>query len=183
MNKLLVLIGLVLLQGCASIGNSEFSCSGIPDGTRCEKTSSLYNEVDNVNYGYSDQKSNDEFNGNLKSRIRLESSRNTIGRNYSGDVYSEFDNRSGKSGEQFFGKIPTVSGGSPDQLMVINPPLADKTQPQRMGAKMRRVWIAPWVDRDDVYHGDQLLYVDIEAEHWVNGEKSTSLNPIFNPLK
>lgn len=181
--KKLFLISVVLLSGCASVGSNEFTCSGLPDGTRCEKASSLYNKVDKPAYGKSDTSSNANKNDAApRSGRRGNKNQETIGRNYSGDDYGEFDNRSGKKGEQYFGKIPSVSGGNPDQLLILNPPMADKTQPMRMGAKMRRVWIAPWVDRDDVYHGDQLLYVDIESEHWVNGEKSTSNSPIFNPL-
>jgi hypothetical protein len=177
----LILIGsaLIFLNGCASIGSGEFGCSGIPNGTRCSKTSELYNEVDRPN-----------FDGNSKaisSPATRRSNRrsahvDTIGRNYTGKPDLSDDNRSGKAGERFFGEVPQVSGGNPNNLLVINPPVADGTSPQVAVPKMRRFWISPWVDRDNAYNGEQLLFVDIESEHWKNGSKTQGENPIFNPL-
>jgi conjugal transfer pilus assembly protein TraV len=180
MNKLTFVLSIsVLLQGCASVGNSEFSCSGIPDGTRCSKTSDLYNEVDKKGFEGTDVAKNT----NKTTYSNRRRSRNTIGRNFTGDVHSRSDNRSGKKGERFFGEVPQVSGGDSNNLLIINPPVADGTSPQRMLPKMRRFWISPWVDKDDAYHGEQLLFVDIEFEHWKNGSQTQGVNPIFNPLK
>lgn len=180
MRCLSVLLATIFIHGCASVGQSEFTCSGIPDGTRCEPSSNLYNEVDKQSF---DKKENaSEGSPSRVVSSRRSTRRNTIGRNYSGKDLEAYDNRSGKKGERYFGKIPTVSGGSPDQLLILNPPGADKTQPQRMAPNKRQIWIAPWVDRDDVYHGKQLLFVDIESEHWKNGEDTTGSSPIFSPL-
>ena len=45
-----ILLATILIHGCASVGQSEFTCSGIPDGTRCEPSSNLYNEVDKQSF-------------------------------------------------------------------------------------------------------------------------------------
>lgn len=174
----LVITLFILLQACASVGSSEFSCKGLPDGTRCEKTSDLYNRVDKPEFA---TKNSDVKYENQKSN-RRHLNKDTIGRNYTGKNFGAHDNRSGKKGERFFGEIPEISGGDPDQLLVINPPVADGITPQRMTPKKREFWIAPWIDRDDVYHGDQVLFVDIENEHWKNGNQTTGISPIFSPL-
>lgn len=180
MSRLYFLLAIIFIHGCASVGKSDFSCSGIPDGTRCEPSSNLYNEVDKPSFGKDTIVSDNPRSGSISNRRSTR--RNTIGRNYSGQDLETYDNRSGKKGERYFGKVPTVSGGSPDNLLILNPPSADRTQPQRMTPNKRQIWIAPWVDRDDVFHGKQLLFVDIESDHWKNGEDTTSSSPIFSPL-
>jgi type IV conjugative transfer system lipoprotein TraV len=180
MRRISVIVSAILLHGCATVGEGEFSCSGIPDGTRCEPSSGLYNEVDRPSFDSGSNASVNNQSGSMSTRRGTR--HDTIGRNYTGRDFEDYDNRSGKKGERYFGKVPTVSGGSPDQLLILNPPGADKTQPQRMAPNKRQIWIAPWVDRDDVYHGSQLLFVDIETESWKNGEDITGSSPIFSPL-
>ena len=179
MRRISVIVAAVFLHGCATVGEGEFSCSGIPDGTRCEPSSNLYNEVDQSSF-YAGRSVSSSNQSEILS-TRRGTRRDTIGRNYTGRDFEAYDNRSGKKGERYFGRVPTVSGGSPDQLLILNPPGADKTQPKRLAPNKRQIWISPWVDRDDVYHGSQLLFVDIETESWKNGENITS-SPIFSPL-
>jgi hypothetical protein len=48
--------------------------------------------------------------------------------------------------------------------------------------KVLRVWIAPWIDRQDNLHSSQFIYTDIEARKWEIGRKTTNgLSGGFKP--
>lgn len=175
MNKNIFSIILILFaSGCSTVGNQEFGCSGLPAGVSCTKASELYNVVDKAGYQPGYAKS--------KPGSGSDVTKDSIGRRESGRPDTGDDTRSGAPAQKFFGSVPEVPEGAPDQLFLLNPPRADGTAPVRMAPVMRRVWLAPWVDQDGVYHSDQVLYVDIKPEQWRNGEKASDTSPIFSPL-
>ena len=177
-NKYLIPVLGMILSGCTTLGDSEFGCSGLPQGVSCAKASELYNEVDKRGY----QPSYRDVDG-AYSDSSSGAPANSIGRRQSGSVDLSSDTRNGEPAERYFGTVPEVSPASPDQLFLLNPPKADSTQPRRIEAKLREIWVAPWVDADGIYHSDQTLFVDIKPSSWRNGEISVDSSPIFSPLK
>lgn len=166
----------LLLSGCATVGSGQFSCSGVEAGASCVRSSDLYNEVDKRDYSPDGSPSKEETTNRRRSG-------DSLGRTYSGEPRKNDDTRSGRSGDRYFGAAPIVPATEPDQLFILNPPKADGTQPVRRSAQAREVWIAPWVDKDDVYHSEQRMSFDISPSTWKNGEDVSSGSPIFNPLK
>lgn len=177
-NKYLIPVLGLVLSGCTTLGESDFGCSGLPQGVSCTKASELYNEVDKRGYEPSYKDANSP-----KASETSGASTDSIGRRQSGAADLSSDTRNGEPAERYFGTVPEVSPASPDQLFLLNPPKADSTQPRRISAKLREIWVAPWVDADGIYHSDQTLFVDIKPSSWRNGEISVDSSPIFSPLK
>lgn len=168
---------ILLVSGCATTGSGDFSCSGLPEGVSCKPASELYNEVDKSGYS----PSAGEDHGKVNRRGVANNS--NLPRSNDGNPRLDQDSKSQAPGDRYFGKVPQVPETDPDQLFILNPPRADGTEPIRQGASQRRIWIAPWVDREGVFHSDQLLFVDISPSGWVNGENLGDKHPIFKPLE
>lgn len=187
MNKIIFVVAFgFLTTGCSTIGSSEFSCSGLPTGVQCQPASNLYNKVDKAGYqvegepGYSTVSSSAANTGVSKTGRRL--SRNNLSRKDTGQPETNNDNRTGRAGERFFGNMPHVPATDPEQLFLLNPPIGDGTDPIRKSANLRKIWIAPWVDREGAYHSEQSIFIDITSATWANGEQNTTKSPIFKPL-
>lgn len=184
-NKLLIglpLIGLLSLGGCATVGSGDFACSGLPTGVQCEPASNLYNKVDKPGFGIEGEPGYDQSAATTTTRSGRRLSRNNLSRKDTGKAETNHDNRTGRAGERFFGSVPNVPATEPDQLFLLNPPVGDGTDPIRRSANQRKIWIAPWVDKQGAYHSEQSVYIDITSATWANGEQNSSKSPIFRPL-
>lgn len=179
MNKFfLIAIPFVFITGCATVGSGEFACSGLDEsGIKCVPASDLYNEVDKSSFG----KTHSSSGGAVASNGR-KLTRQNLSRRDSGKAETSHDTRTGRASEKYLGNLPIVPSTNPDQLFLLNPPLADGTDPIRKSADLRKIWIAPWVDRKGAYHSEQSIFIDITSASWANGEQNTSKTPIFRPL-
>lgn len=183
MNKFLLIVipFAFFVTGCATVGSGEFTCSGLDEsGVKCIPASDLYNEVDKSGFGKAN--ANSSLNNNVGALNGRKLSRQNLSRRDSGKPETSHDTRTGKAGEKYFGNLPVVPSTNPDQLFLLNPPLADGTDPIRKSADLRKIWIAPWVDRKGAYHSEQSIFIDITSASWANGEQNTSKTPIFRPL-
>lgn len=60
----------------------------------------------------------------------------------------------------------TTAASPPVEQMVSS---QEPVRPLRNPPKVVRVWIAPWVDRDDDLHTEKYIYVEIERRKWLIG--------------
>lgn len=173
-----------LLAGCASTGSSEFGCSGMPDGVNCAPASDLYNLVDKPGFenGVTEQ-SLANHKGGVSGAVAGGDRVGNLSRRGSGRSSGVGDRRGKAAAPNYFGVEPVVPQGSPDHLLLLNPPVADSREPIRTQAVQQRVWVAPWVNKSGVWHGQQVIYLEVAAREWQNGiiggEPSM---PIFKPL-
>lgn len=188
MNKIKTFAALALvsifISGCASTGSSEFSCSGISEGVNCSPASDLYNLVDKP--GFEDGVTKKAMNNHLNSTyagVNGTYTRNNLSRRGMGKAASQSERRDGRTAPDYFGREPVIPAGDPDYLMLLNPPVADTSEPLRTQAVQQRVWIAPWVNKVGVWHGQQVIYLEVAAREWQNGIiGGEPAMPIFRPL-
>lgn len=175
----------IFLGGCASTGSGEFSCSGVSEGVNCSPASDLYNLVDKP--GFEDgvtevaikNHRNSSYAGSTSTHKRNDLSR----RGAAGRPASKGAKRDGNIVPDYFGREPIIPAGDPDYLMLLTPPAADTREPLRTQAVQQRVWVAPWVSNGGVWHGQQVIYLEVAAREWQNGIiGSEPAMPIFRPL-
>lgn len=176
-----------LLTGCASTGSSNFSCSGMPSGVNCAPASKLYNLVDKPGYedGVTGQMMDAQRRGNASvSADQRSDRRGDLSRRGSSLPDDSGEMRTEQGAPSFFGREPIIPAGDPDQLFLLNPPVADPTDPIRVQAVQQRVWVAPWVNQRGVWHGQQVIYVEVSGREWQNGVVGSGpAVPIFRPLE
>lgn len=49
----------------------------------------------------------------------------------------------------------------------------DHGQPLRYGEIVQRVWMAPYIDLNDVYHQPQVMYAVVKPAHWAGARTQT----------
>ena len=158
----------------------------MPEGVNCAPASELYNLADKPEFqdGISGQKMQAHRNSTEVSGAQVSDDRaGDLSRRGSGRTSGKGDTREAGAAPGYFGREPLIPAGDPDHLLLLNPPAADPTDPMRTQAVQQRVWIAPWVNQRGVWHGQQVIYVEISSREWQNGiiggEPSM---PIFKPL-
>lgn len=145
------------ISACATTGSGEFSCPDNVEGITCRPASELYNEVDKPGFNLdsqADQRQPRKEQGEIPVNERKPEL-------FSGDV--------------------TVAQ-TDESLLIVNPPAADRTDPVRSAAIKRRVWLAPWIDSDDVWHSQQYIFIDVQGAEWQTGEQGPTVTPLFEPL-
>jgi len=155
MYKKLVLISLFLLSGCSGIGKSEFNCSGVPDGTVCKSARDVY--FGNYQRGGETDIDSEEYARDPNGR-KKKKNRNNKTRDSRNDFV-----------------IDTY----------IRPNLPDKPVPVRTPAKVMKIWIAPWEDRDSgAFFQPGFVYTEVEPRRWVPGMPSgaSTGGRVFQPL-
>lgn len=45
MKKILIVLAVLSVSGCASFGNKNYGCNGLPEGTKCESTRNIYEQT------------------------------------------------------------------------------------------------------------------------------------------
>ena len=186
MKKFLLVVSALSLAGCgslSSVGGSDFSCQESSGGIPCGKASEIYEVADKPwNEDGVTQQSMNTKQASFAS-VDRRASAGSLSRRGSGSVDVPDQQRDGNSPNKFFGKTPKIAADSPDQLLILNPPEADPTEPIRADKLKQRVWIAPWVSDSGAWHSQQVIFVDISEREWQNGVINSQPNiPIFKPL-
>lgn len=171
------------ISGCASLGDGEFECSEIQQGVGCQPASVVYEMAGKPGFedGVTQEKINNYNSG--RSAQSSQQSENALSRRGNGEAYGQ-TGRSGEQPQKFFGEQPVLPPYEQDQLFILNPPKADPTDPERLDSALKRIWVAPWVSSAGVWHGDQVLWIEVAKPRWKNGVINADPKvPIFTPLK
>lgn len=157
-------ISAVFLTGCASAlgtGNSEFGCTGLPEGISCMSARKVYELTEQPGPVRADPRSEDEDGGESKRQA----DQNLIERHNQ----IRPDGTRSSAGSQ--GHILNASP-------VRNTPLPIRTQP-----KVMRIWVAPWESVDGDLHASGQIFSEIEARRWNVGTAETAAAPTLTPLQ
>lgn len=137
------------ISGCSGlgVGQDEFNCSSGDENALCASSRTIYRATDGEikeNEKITYIKGGEVHQTNL-SELKKFNSDLAISENYKHQAQSSM-----KAAPQF-----SYDG---DVL--------------RHDVKVLRVWIAPWIDRQDNLHSSQFIYTDIEARKWEIGRKT-----------
>jgi len=160
MIRIFALIGVLILSGCASIGNPEYGCSGLPEGVRCMATRDIYEAS--------------QGGETPKNHSTVEP---TNGR--------DSDNMPKESDEVETVKEKVITDPVVDTF--VTPNLPDRPVPVRTPAQVMRIWVASW---EDIGSGALIvpgyIYTEIEPRKWVIGRPESAASQrgrLFKPLE
>lgn len=151
---------LATMSGCASIGSSEYGCSGLPEGVRCTPSRELYSSTHagNIPVGSSHEINEDARDPRDK-------------------------HRKSKHSDQ----VAEVTRTDPVVDTWVAPQLPDRPVPIRTPAKVMRIWVAPWEESDTgALHTVGYIYTEVEQRRWTIGKpESAASRPgrVFKPLE
>jgi conjugal transfer pilus assembly protein TraV len=175
-NKLplvLMLSGAVsVLSGC-TVGQSDFNCSSGDENALCASSRTIYRATDNElqeNETITYIKDGEVHQTTLSE---LDSLKESI----SGERNSESDNRTISEKKSSVSHSNTGTQQVPFQFNYDGEVL-------RKDVKVLRIWVAPFVDKNDDLHLSTLLYTDIEKRKWEVGsiEPQTGLMSGVKPF-
>lgn len=161
---MLIMSGALCSCSYLDIGESEYSCPGKKYGVTCAGTRDIYNHT---------------HNGRIPAGVPIEEARSGASTFESGEI----KNNAGAYGN---GSGISDSAGEQRQQVVENfvtPNLPDKPVPVRTPARVMRIWVAPWEDRDGDLNVSGYIYTEIEARKWVISEPHNGTENSFDSLK
>lgn len=152
-------MGLILLAtqlgGCSflQIGESEYSCKGMPDGVTCMSARDVYQMTENENY-----REGIDRQAAVKQAIE--------------------DGDNEKADELQAPVLPDVLAG---ERYVIPRPAKDPV-PIRTQATVMRVWVAPWESETGDLNVPGFIYTEIEPRRWEIGTPAPKPQATIRPL-
>jgi len=176
--KHLSLVGLLFLSGCASIGNSDYGCTGLPGGVTCVGTRDLYSATEGGEVP-------------IKKDMEMASIND-----YKDPDEEEFDDPAENISRK--DDLPLVSQASSILTMqqanidpvidtFVTPNLPDRPVPIRTPARVMRIWVSSWEDTNSgalIVPG--LIYTEIEPRRWVIGKPEraeSQYGRLYKPLE
>lgn len=144
-----LLSGSALLTGCASsfgIGNSEYGCSGYPEGVQCMSAKDMYQLT--------------EQPGSVTADKAIEYQRK-IGKMPPDSKAS--DSNHGSEAEEHGG---ARSSGVAQGHILSQSPINDGAVPIRTRSEIMRIWVAPWESADGDLHISGLVFTELEQRRW-----------------
>lgn len=157
--KSTILAGIALaasqLSGCSflQVGESEYSCKGMPEGVTCMSARDVYQMTENENF----RKQIDEDAAIKKA-------------------YEEGDEDAQKNLEM--SSAPKMVSG---ERYVIPRPARDPV-PIRTQATVMRIWVAPWESAVGDLNVPGYIYTEIEPRRWEIGTPAPKPTPTIRPL-
>lgn len=156
------IVMLSVLSGCASFGNPDYGCKGLPEGTKCMATRDIY-----------------EATGGGQSIKATKS-----GKQQKHPRDPEEDQN--KNNDQL--EVSTQQAITDPVIdSFVTPNLPDRPVPVRTPAKVMRIWVASW---EDVSSGALIspgyIYTEIEPRRWVIGKPESAARAqrkVFKPLE
>lgn len=148
----------MFLSGCSVLntaGDSSFSCPGLPQGITCKTPSAVYKSSN----GELPVAESDLPMGMSPSKV-VETERLYRGRTAMPE-----------------GSVIGINNGSYRQGSVKTP------LPVRSSAQVMRIWIAPWVDKNDDLHLPSFLYTEVASRKWNLGESEFAGNGVTVPYR
>lgn len=184
-SRLVTVIALAsITSGCAVLnpsgGASDFSCPGMPQGVVCKSPMAVYNSTNDA-VPTSEHDAPVIFNGDgsitdmgsAKSARAPEPTAPPINFAPAGGTYVS------PVGGRAVQNPPTLDPGSrdPEQFLRDMDSAKQKAKtavatpylPVRSPATVMRIWIAPWIDKNDDLHLPSYLYTEVEPRKWSIG--------------
>lgn len=149
MKKLFILIVPVILSGCAStfnIGESEYSCRGYPEDSKCISAREIYAQTHDKDY--------------------------LVG--YVGEGEEEQQKASNTESKS------AISDREPIKTAV---PRLEKPLPIRSTAKVMRVYIGPWEDKQGDLNSPGYVFTEVIGRRWTIGAGQTQFDVPLSPLQ
>lgn len=144
------------LGGCSflQIGESEYSCKGMPEGVTCMSARDVYQMTENENF---------------RQQIERDAQLQKAVANGDDDVQEQIAARA----------TPSVASG---ERYVIPRPARDPI-PIRTQATVMRIWVAPWESSDGDLNVPGYIYTEIEPRRWEIGAPAPRPTPTIRPLE
>ena len=161
-----------VLQGCASVGESDFKCGGIDVGIKCKPVSAIYSEVTDSNYSGDRAEQVETSQSLVRKGLSLGAGERSIV-----STTHQVDVESTKSKPT---ELLIMHKGNPDSLVLVNPPTSEKT-PIRIGEIRERVWLSHYVDSNGDYHDDKFIFFSSQKAGWKGS--NSEVHKYFEPLK
>ncbi|MCG8026308.1 MAG: type IV conjugative transfer system lipoprotein TraV [Candidatus Thiodiazotropha endolucinida] len=159
MKKILALVGIAMLSGCAAIGSPEYGCSGLPEGVSCMPSRDVYEATQ----------------GGQVVRGQPEEEKNERDSDKPAKKHDKAD------------KKETATITDPVIDTFVTPNLPDRPVPIRTPAQVMRIWVASWEDTDSgALIAPGYIYTEIEPRRWVIGRPdsaTTQQGRLFKPLE
>ena len=145
---------LALSAGCSlfQVGESDFSCPGMPGDALCQSTRDIYAMTDNGEV---------PLRMNPAGEVERPAGAPTAG-----------SPRLPGAAENPQDVVSTF----------VTPRLPDQPVPVRTPAQVMRVWIAPWEDKDGDLVVTGYVYTEIQPRRWVLGEEAPMAAPRLKAL-
>ncbi len=143
------------MTGCSflQVGESEYSCKGMPDGVTCMSARDVYQLTENENF-------------RQEVELRQEARDQAM--------------KEGKTMEEVFPSVqPHVAAG--ERYVVPKP--ARNPIPIRSQATVMRVWVAPWESDSGDLNVPGFIYTEIEPRRWEIGTPAPKPTPSIRPLE
>lgn len=179
--NLVIVAGLSALSGCASlgVGDSEFSCSGLPDTQNCMSAREVYEATANGGSIYDRDYSQAHAGHDHKVK--------TSGTGGSSTFMSKEERLSGG----YVGDTKVSQNGSTQIEEVVRrvedryvaPRTPNKPVPIRTPAKVMRVWIAPWEDKNENLKVSSYVFTEIEKRKWMYDMRGVATGQSIQPLQ
>lgn len=139
----------VVLTGCGMLntaGSNEFACPGMPGGVLCKTPAAVYKTTNA-------EILETEFDTPVGSagKVNPVESSQSIAPSFSGSVVNG---------------IKTEQTRPAAKLITVDP----GPKPVREPAQVVRIWIAPWIDKQDNLHLAQIQYSEIKPRTWTLGK-------------
>lgn len=165
------------LSGCSSlnIGESEYGCSGMPDGVQCMSVSDVYAATNDGNVPLPMHPDKDSTRGGAST------SNDTKSHSTRGARISASEKGSGSGNNAQDQILSTTSEDVIDNY--VSPQLPNKPIPIRTPAEVMRIWVAPWEDTNGDLIVTGYVYTEIEPRRWVIGDEQPKHDPVIRPLE
>lgn len=146
-----------LLFGCASMGDQEYGCSGLPEGVRCLSTHDMYE-------------------ASSGGQVVQASAPDGKPKSPAGNAKQQQDQD--KAGEPLTDPVIDT---------FVTPNLPDRPVPVRTPSRVMRIWVASWEDTGSgALMAPGYIYTEIEPRRWVIGKPESAarqLDRLFTPLE
>lgn len=144
-----------VMAGCSflQVGESEYSCKGMPDGVTCMSARDVYQLTENENF-------------RQEVELRQAAKDQAI--------------KEGKSMDEVLPAVqPHIAVG--ERYVVPKP--ARNPIPIRSQATVMRVWVAPWESDSGDLNVPGFIYTEIEPRRWEIGTPAPKPTPSIRPLE
>lgn len=142
-----------LMSACTGM-QSQYGCSGLPDGIVCKSPMQVY-----------DQTNSDDRMGVYQSDFEEQES-----------PKSKYDK--GSSGKKQTQAEQMVNLFAKPQFQAASSPMPVLEQP-----KVLRIWVAPWKDENETLNWSSYLFTEITPRRWNFGDSVMRNTPITAPNK
>lgn len=151
---LLCALGAILsVGGCSTVGglgNSEFACSGMPDGVTCATPIEVYEHTHNM----SDL---DDLRVDPDDKEKKTASK--------ADPSAEV----GKMSQEIPGETGAAAPQEVQRQLVVSP---ESPMPILEPAQVMRIWVAPWIDERQDLHWPGFIFTEVTPRRWQFGEEA-----------